>query len=310
MLRTAPGRSSASPLRSCGRSAETPRRTPDPGDERDRGVDDQQPLPAHVRQGGAAEQRAEDEAAHADDDHERHRAHPQRVVVEEPEDERVRDRGHHRRGDAEGRAQRDQLAGRVDGEDGQADQAEGGEPDEQDAATAQTVRGRAGGEKQAAEGERVRPAHPLKGRRTAADVAADGRQRDGQQGVVDHLHEEGQAQRGQRDPRRLQGAVGGDRLDLGGGAHGRSHVRPGVAVPQLGVRRGSMGRPCKALLAWCAHAADTPAASPATCGAPESVRSAVERWPNAVVIAVVPIQGNGVPVLAGPVGRRGCVRRW
>ena len=176
-------------------------------------------------QGGAAEQRAEDEAAHADDDHEGHRAHSQRIVVEEPEDERVGDRGHHRGGDAERRAQRDQLASRVDGEYAEADQAESSEPDEQDAAAAQSVRGRAGGKKQATEGERVRPAYPLQRRRAAAEVAADGRQRDGQQGVVDHLHEEGQTQRGQGNPRGLQGRVCAGRAGLCGRTRGLFGLR-------------------------------------------------------------------------------------
>ena len=83
----------------------------DAGDQRDRRVDDQQPLPPDVGQRGAAEHRAEDEAGHADDHHHGDGAHPQRLVVEEPEDQRVGDRRHRRGGDAERGPQGDQLAG-------------------------------------------------------------------------------------------------------------------------------------------------------------------------------------------------------
>ena len=94
------------------------------------------------------------------------------------------------------------------GDDGQADQAEGGEPDEQDASAAEPVGGRACGQQQPAEGQRVGAGDPLQGRGAAAEVAADGRQRDGQQGVVDHLDEERQAQGGQGDPGGPEGGVG------------------------------------------------------------------------------------------------------
>ena len=211
MLSAAPGRSSASSVRSSrpvGRDAEA---DADAGDQRDRGVDDQQPLPPHVGQRGAAEQRAEDEAGHADDDHHRHGAHAQRLVVEEPEDQRVGDRRHRRGGDAERGAQGDELACRGDGDDAQAQQAEHREPDQQHASAPEPVGHRSGGEQQAAERQRVGAGDPLQRGRAAAEVAADRGQRDRQQRVVDHLDEEGQAEGGQRDPRRAQGRVGARR---------------------------------------------------------------------------------------------------
>ncbi len=179
---------------------------PDPGDHGDRRVDDQQPLPAHMGQGGAADQRSEDEAGHADDDHYRHGAHAQRLVVEEAEDQGVRDRGHRRRGDAEQGAQGDQLTRGRHPHGAQAQRAEHGQPDEQDAAAAEPV-GQGSGEQQTAEGQRVRAGDPLEGGGPAAEVAADGGQRDRQQGVVDHLHEEGQAERGHWNPRGAQGGI-------------------------------------------------------------------------------------------------------
>ena len=69
------------------------------------------------------------------------------------------------------------------------------------------VGGRARRQQQSAEGQGVGAGHPLQGGGAAAEVATDGRQRDGQQRVVDHLDEEGQAEREQRDPRRPQGGV-------------------------------------------------------------------------------------------------------
>ena len=85
---------------------------------------------------------------------------------------------------------------------------EHGESDQQHASAPEPVGHRPGGEQQAAEGQRVRPGDPLQRGRPAAEVAADGGQRDRQQRVVDHLDEEGQAEGGQRNPRRAQGRVG------------------------------------------------------------------------------------------------------
>jgi len=228
-------------LRPVGRDAEP---DADAGDQGDRGVDEQQPLPPHVRQGGAAEQRAEDEAGHADDDHHGDRAHPQRLVVEQPEDERVGDRRHGRGGDAERGAQSDQLAGGGDEDDAQAQQPEHGESGEQHSPASQAVGQRSGGQQQAAERQRVRAGDPLQRGGAAAEVPADRGQRDRQQRVVDHLHEEGQAERGERDPRRAQrrvrvrrGACHG--LSVGDAAHSaitrRSH-------PLTSPNRGCEGR--------------------------------------------------------------------
>ncbi len=205
MLRTAPGRSSASSVRSSGRSAAYALAYTEPRDQRDRGVDDEQPLPADVGQGGATEQRAEDEAGHADDDHQRHGAHAQRLLVEQPEDQRVGDRRHRGGGKAEGRTQRDQLTSAGDEDDAEAEQAEDGETDQQHAPAPQPVGHRAGGEQQSTEGQRIGAGDPLKGGRAAAEVAADGRQRDRQEGVVDHLDEERQAEGGERESRRRAG---------------------------------------------------------------------------------------------------------
>ncbi len=174
----------------------------DAGDERDRGVDDQQPLPPHVGQRGAAEQGAEDEAGHAHDDHHRHGAHAQRLVVEEAEDEGVRDRGHRGGGYTERGPESDQLARRGDEDDAQAQRAEHAEPDQQHSTTAEPVGYRPGGEQQSAEGQRVGAGHPLQRGRPAAEVAADGGQGDREQCVVDHFDEEGQAEGCQGDPRR------------------------------------------------------------------------------------------------------------
>ena len=194
-------------LRPVGRDAES---DADARDQRDRGVDDQQPLPPHVGQRGAAEQWAKDESGHPDDDHERHRAHAKRLVVEQPEDQRVGDGRHRRGGDAEPGAQGDEFPCRGDGDDAQAQQAEHGEADQQHASASEAVGHRSGGEQQATERQRVRAGDPLQRGRAAPEVATDRGQRDRQQRVVDHLDEERQAEGGQRDPRRAQGRVGRD----------------------------------------------------------------------------------------------------
>ena len=111
--------------------------------------------------------------------------------------------------DAERGAQRDELAGCLhERRRARLMVPKAARPDEQDAATAEPVGRRAGREQQAAEGERVGARDPLQRGRAAAEVAADGRQRDGEQRVVDHLDEERQAEREQRDPRRPEGGVG------------------------------------------------------------------------------------------------------
>ena len=166
------------------------------------------------------EQRAEHEAGHPDDDHHGHRPHAQHLVVEEPEDERVRDRRHGRGRDAEQGAQRDELARGAHGDHAQADDAEGRQAHEQHPPPSQPVSGRACGQEQPTEGQRVGAGDPLQGRGAAAQVTADGRQRDGQQGVVDHLHEEGEAQGGQRDPGGPKRRVGAGRSRGVGGGHG------------------------------------------------------------------------------------------
>ena len=112
MLSTAPGRSSASSVRSSGRSAGDAEPDADAGDQRDRGVDDAAATPS--RTWASAVPPSSGPRTKPDMPTTiitRHRAHPQRLVVEEPEDERVGDRRHRRGGDAERGAQRDQLAG-------------------------------------------------------------------------------------------------------------------------------------------------------------------------------------------------------
>ena len=232
-------------LRAVGRDAEP---DADAGDQRDRGVDDQQPLPAHVGQRGAAEQRPEDEPGHADDDHHGDGAHPQRLVVEQPEHERVGDRRHGGGSDAERSAQRDELAGRGDEDDAQAQQAEHGEAHEQDAPASQTVGHRSGGEQQTAERQRVRADDPLQRGGAAAEVATDRGERDRQQRVVDHLDEEGQAERGQRDPRRAQRRV-------------RAGRRAREAAVAVAVMASPSARPLAAP-SHAAHTALTPVAAP------------------------------------------------
>lgn len=103
----------------------------EPGGQRKRGIDHEQPLPAEVGEGGAAEQRAEHEPAHADHDHQGRRAHPQVLFIEQSEDERVGDRSHRGRGDTERGAQGDAFAGAVHRDNRETDEPEGGEADEQ-----------------------------------------------------------------------------------------------------------------------------------------------------------------------------------
>ena len=233
MLRTAPGRSRRSwvrSLRAVGRHAEP---HADPGDQGDRGVDQQQPLPPDVRQRGATEQRAEDESRHADDDHHRHGPPAQGLVVEEPEDQRVGDRGHGCRRDAESGAQGDELAGGGDGRDTQAEDAEDGESDEQYPAASETVGRGARRQQQTTEGQRVRAGDPLQSGGAATEVAPDGGQRDRQQGVVDHFDEEGETQGGQRDPGGFQRRVGARGCCAVGGGHARSSLSNDVRLSNV-----------------------------------------------------------------------------
>ena len=213
-LSTAPGRSSVSSVRSSGRSAATPRRTP------------MQAISAigalttsshSQRTWASAVPPSSGPRTNPDMPTmiiTRHGAHAQRLVVEEPEDQRVGDRRHRRGGDAEPGAQGDELAGRGDEDDAQAQQAEHGEPDQQHAPASQAVGHRPGGEQQAAERQRVGAGDPLQRGRAAAEVTTDRGQRDRQQRVVDHLDEEGEAEGGQGDPGRAQRGVGARR---GGG---------------------------------------------------------------------------------------------
>ena len=226
MLSSAPGRSSASPVRSSGRSDATPRRTPTNAISAIGALTSSSHSHRTWARAVPPEHGAEDEAGHADDDHHGHGAHAQRLVLEEPEDQRVGDGRHGCSGEAERGAQGDELAGRRDEDDGQAQQAERGEADQQQASSAEAIGHRSGGEQQAAERQRVRAGDPLQRRRAAAEVPTDRGQGDREQGVVDHLDEERQAEGRERDPRRPQGRVrprrGGSRagrLSCGGG-HG------------------------------------------------------------------------------------------
>ena len=76
--------------------------------------------------------------------------------------------------------------------------AEAGEPPEEHPAAAEPIGRRAGGEQQSPERQRVGPGDPLESGRAAPEVAADRRQRDRQEGVVDHLDEEGETEREHR----------------------------------------------------------------------------------------------------------------
>ena len=89
--------------------------------------------------------------------------------------------------------------------------AEHREPDQQHAPASQAVGDRPGGEQQAAERQRVGAGDPLQRGRAAPEVTTDRGQRDRQQRVVDHLDEEGEAEGGQGDPRRTQRGVGARR---------------------------------------------------------------------------------------------------
>ena len=197
---TAPGRSSRSWVRSSGRSAGTPSRTPIQAIRAIGALTSSSHSQRDVRQRGAAEQRAEDEAGHADDDHHGHGPHAQGLVVEEPEDQRVGDRRHGRGRDAQRARSAMSSPEVVTATTARLMTAEDGEPHEEHPAPSEPVRGEPAVSSRPAEGQRVRAGDPLQGGGAAAEVAADGRQRDGQQGVVDHLDEEGEAQGGQRDP--------------------------------------------------------------------------------------------------------------
>ena len=73
----------------------------------------------------------------------------------------------------------------------------------------------------------------------AAEIAADRGQRDGQQGVVDHLDEERQAQREHRDPGRCQRGIGtgtGGGVLGGGGCHGTPPERSNAVRLSYAVR--------------------------------------------------------------------------
>ena len=158
-----------------------------------------------------------------------------------------------------------------DDDDAQAQQAEHGEPDQQHAPASEPVGDRSGGEQQAAEGQRVRAGDPLQRGRAAAEVAADRGQRDRQQRVVDHLDEEGQAERGQGDPRRAQRRVGARRRAwrrAGGRGHGPASATPlaarshGAHTALASVSRGCEGRVAPGLLRGSAGA-DQPGAAQA-----------------------------------------------
>ena len=160
----------------------------------------------------------------------------------------------------------------------QAQQAEHGEPDQQHPPTSEPVGDRPGGEQQAAEGQRVRAGDPLQRGRAAAEVATDRGQRDRQQRVVDHLDEERQAQRGERDPRRAQGRVGARRSRGGGdGGHGAdartARFHPGCTALSRAFAVEA-GRPRRVTRGQATRRRPTP-----TCrrrsGGPASVRSPV-----------------------------------
>ena len=167
MLRTAPGRSSASSVRSSGRSAATPSRTP------------MHAISAIGALTTSSHSQRTWASAVPPSSGPRTKpdmpttiitvigAHAQRLVVEEPEDQRVGDRRHRRGGDAERGAQGDELARRADDDDAQAEQAEHGESDQQHASASEPVGHRAGGEQQAAEGQRVGAGDPLQRGRAA-----------------------------------------------------------------------------------------------------------------------------------------------
>ena len=181
----------------------------DAGDQRDRGVDDQQPLPA--ARGPARCRRAAGPRTKPD--------MPTTIITVMARMRSALSSKSRKTSElvigaiaaaAMPRAARRAISSPacVTHDDAQAEQPEDGEADQQHASAAEPVGHRAGGEQQAAEGQRVGAGDPLQRGGAAAEVAADGRQRDRQQGVVDHLDEEGQTERGQRDPGRAQRRVG------------------------------------------------------------------------------------------------------
>ena len=117
-----------------------------PGDERDRGVHHQQPLPADVGESRTAQQWPQNEATHTDHDHDGHGPHTQIFFLKKPEYERVGNGRHHRSGHTKGGTQGDQLTERIHHDNEQAHQPEQRQSRQQDTAAAEPIGYGAGSE--------------------------------------------------------------------------------------------------------------------------------------------------------------------
>jgi hypothetical protein len=177
-------------------------------DHADRDVDEEVPVPPGVLREHPAQQQSDRGAASSD-----HRPVAERaaalVIGEGHEHDRQRRRGHGPGGQTLQPAQDDQQGAGGVNADQEREQREGGHPAEQHVAASEQVRGAAPQQQETAEGQDVGGHDPLDAAVGEVQLVLDDRERDADDGCVQHDHELGDRdEREHRPPRGVSHQMG------------------------------------------------------------------------------------------------------
>ncbi|GGL05683.1 hypothetical protein JOE58_000322 [Curtobacterium luteum] len=199
----------------------------DEGEERDRHVDEQQGLPRDDGEREAAGGRPDGEPDEPGRRDHGEGADAEVLACEEPERERHRAGCRHRGREPGGGTDGDEFGRGLHGRGGEARRGEERQPREHDPSASEAVCDGAEQEHGGAEDDRVGPGDPLQADGRGVEFAADGGQRDGEHGVVEHLEQEHRGQAGQASRSRAGAARSGRRtgmVDVGSADTGDSFV--------------------------------------------------------------------------------------